>query len=75
MRIKLFLFLTAVSALNCFCMTPADIAKKYGDSVVTVNVLTDKGEADSGTGFIISTDGLIVTNKHVVNNAVLANVT
>lgn len=52
----------------------ADVAEQVGPSVVSINVATSTPagfgrlaqQESAGTGIIMSEDGLIVTNKHVV---------
>ena len=51
------------------------IAQRNIPAVVQVNVLDAKGGTFSGTGFVVAPNGLIVTSRHVSEQAVYTNIT
>ena len=51
------------------------IAKQNMPAVVAVNVLQKDGGTFTGTGFVLREDGLIATNRHVLDNALYLNIT
>ncbi len=51
------------------------IAEENAPAVVAVNVVKKDGTTFTGTGFIISPDGLIATSRHVSQDALYMNIT
>ncbi len=65
------------AGLQIQAMDPEDLAilfDRISPSVVRVSVITEGG-GGSGSGFVIQEGGLILTNNHVIQNAVSVSVT
>lgn len=68
--------------LDAYSRTVVDVAKKVSNSVVQVKVLKKRntpGQSTrmmeaNGSGFLISTDGLLVTNNHVAGDCEKINI-
>ena len=49
-------------------LTSAELARRVRPALVQISVTDSDGDASSGTGFVVRSDGLVVTNRHVVDD-------
>ena len=62
--------------LDAYSRSVTDVVERVGPSVVRIDIRhADGRRAGSGSGVIVSPDGLILTNSHVVQGARRAEVT
>jgi len=51
------------------------IAEQNSAAVVAINVIKQDGSTFTGTGFVLTPDGLIATNRHVSQDSIFINIT
>lgn len=73
-RLILFILITGLG-FSAQAKTRVEIAEENSPAIVAINVLKKDGTTFTGTGFVVTDDGLIATSRHVVQDAMYVNVT
>ena len=66
---------TDADRLDAYSRSITDVAERVGPAVLRIDVRREGKNVGSGSGFVISPDGLLLTNSHVVQGARAVRVT
>jgi len=70
---KLIISLLILALLPAYAfseeLNPAQIMEKYGNAVVLIATITNNEEIGQGSGFVVTGEGVIITNYHVIENS------
>lgn len=75
MKRLLLLFLITTLCPGIQAKSRVEIAEENSPAIVAINVLKKDGTTFTGTGFVVTEDGVIATSRHVVQDAMYVNIT
>lgn len=75
LRRYLLLICLLATALMLPAKTRVEIAQDNSPAVVAVNILKTDGTTFTATGFIVTPDGVVATNRHVLTDMLYLNLT